>query len=271
MTGVAIPAGLDATLVLVRHGETTFIVEGRFQGQAPAPLTATGRRQAALTGQRLARRASPPVLPIPGRPPVEIVHSPLVRTTETADEIVAAFGEAGATPVTRADDGYREIGQGRWEGLLVGEIEARWSDVLAGWRRDPLSSFAPDGESLPEVATRARAALDRQIASLAADAPGSSVDRPQVLGYRAAQPAPDQPWSIVVAHDGVFKVVLLSLLGLPLGAFWAFPFALGGISILEIRAGRATLRAHNLTDHLAPLLDQEAQVASEQRERSGAL
>ena len=42
------PDGLDATLVLVRHGESTFIAEGRFQGQAETPLTAIGLRQAAL-------------------------------------------------------------------------------------------------------------------------------------------------------------------------------------------------------------------------------
>ena len=57
-----IPDGLDATLVLVRHGESTFIVEGRFQGQAESPLSPTGRRQAALVGRpagRAARAARP--------------------------------------------------------------------------------------------------------------------------------------------------------------------------------------------------------------------
>jgi len=43
----------DATLVLVRHGESTFIAEGRFQGQADSPLTTTGFRQADLVARRL--------------------------------------------------------------------------------------------------------------------------------------------------------------------------------------------------------------------------
>jgi len=47
-----IPAGLDATLVLLRHGESQFIVEGRFQGQAETPLSEAGRRQAELAGAR---------------------------------------------------------------------------------------------------------------------------------------------------------------------------------------------------------------------------
>ena len=50
-----IPDGLDATVVLLRHGETEWIREGRFQGAAETPLSALGRRQAALAGERLAR------------------------------------------------------------------------------------------------------------------------------------------------------------------------------------------------------------------------
>jgi broad specificity phosphatase PhoE len=79
------------------------------------------------------------------------------------------------------------------------------------------------------------------------------------------------PWSLLVAHDGAFKVVYLALFGLPLDRFWTFPFALCGISVVELLEGRARLRAHNLTDHLAPLLETEAQEVSEERERLGAL
>ena len=80
-----IPPGLDATLVLVRHGESEYIVEGRFQGQADTPLTARGRRQAELAAERLARPHDRPALPVPDGPPLEIVHSPLARTALTAE------------------------------------------------------------------------------------------------------------------------------------------------------------------------------------------
>ena len=55
--GPLIPDGLDATLVLVRHGESTYIAEGRFQGRADSPLTEIGERQAALVAARLAAAA----------------------------------------------------------------------------------------------------------------------------------------------------------------------------------------------------------------------
>jgi Histidine phosphatase superfamily (branch 1) len=69
-----IPDGLDATLVLVRHGESTFIVEGRFQGQAETELSPDGVEQARRVAARLARPSAPPPLPVPAAPPLEIVH-----------------------------------------------------------------------------------------------------------------------------------------------------------------------------------------------------
>jgi len=69
----------------------------------------------------------------------------------------------------------------------------------------------------------------------------------------------------------VFKVVLLTLFDIPLTHFWTFSFALCGITVVEFRGGRAVLRAHSLTEHLAPLLDEQAQEAADLRARSGAL
>jgi hypothetical protein len=44
-----------------------------------------------------------------------------------------------------------------------------------------------------------------------------------------------------------------------------------GISVVELRAGRPVLRAHNLSAHLAGVLDEAAQADQEERSRSGAL
>ena len=86
-SGVAllIPRGLDAVLVLLRHGQTQFIVENRFQGAMEAPLTALGELQARLAGRKLASPATLPILPIPAGPPLAIVHSPLGRARRSAE------------------------------------------------------------------------------------------------------------------------------------------------------------------------------------------
>ena len=261
-----IPDLLDATLVLVRHGESEYIVEGRFQGQAETALSATGLRQAALVAERLAHPHDPPALPLPSGAVREIVHSPLRRTTQTAEAVAS---QLDAAPALRPDPGFLEIGQGEWEGLHRDEISARYGDVLAAWRRTPLTAWAPGGESLTEVQTRLRPALSGVLRVLAdAGVPGS-LDRSQVAGYMDV--VPTHPWSILVGHDGVFKVALLTLFDIPLEKFWMWTMDLAAITVVEVRAGRPVMRAHNLTGHLAPLLDEAAQEEQEARSRSGAL
>lgn len=270
-----IPPGLDAALAFVRHGESELVAKGLFQGQADSPLTDLGRRQALLTARRIARRARRPMLPLPVGAAHAVVHSPLARAAETAALIGRAVStgrgeDAVPAPVPlHPEPGLLEIGQGAWEGLPGAEIVERWGDLLEGWRRDPLTAWAPGGESLPEVDARVRSAMRALLADLATVAPPAPIGRSQVLGY--ADPPSGGPWSIVVGHDGVFKVALLALLDLPLSRFWMLPFALCGITVVEIRNGRPRLRLHNATDHLADLQSGEARLRDEARRPTGAL
>jgi broad specificity phosphatase PhoE len=273
-----IPEGLDATLVLLRHGESEWIVENRFQGQGETPLSAAGRRQAALAGDRLAHPHASPALPVPAGRPLEIVHSPLARTAETARAVADAIagaaladGTGSSSVLVRPEPGLLEIGQGEWEGVTHDEISRRWPEVLAGWRRRPWETWAPGGESPGQVQERVRPALAGILERLGRDYPRGTLDRPQVGGYAGVGPQAGQPWSILVGHDGVFKVVMLTLFDLPLTHFWMFTMALTGITVVEFRGGRPVVRAANLTEHLAPLLDEHAQELAERRARSGAL
>ena len=274
-TPAIIPAGLNAIVAFVRHGESEWVAEGRFQGQGDPPLSDLGRRQALLVARRVARRTRRPALPLPAGPPRSVVHSPLARATETAEAIARAVSagrgaDAVDQPVPRRpEDGFIEIGQGEWEGLPTAEVVERWGEVLEEWRRDPLVAWAPGGESLLEVERRVRVALRALLDDLATDAPPGGAGRSQVLGY--GDLPSDEPWSIVVGHDGVFKVALLALLDLPLARFWVLPFALCGITIVEIRNGRPRLRLHNATDHLSSLETEAERAAAEARRTTGAL
>lgn len=275
------PPGLDASLVLLRHGETEYIAEGRFQGRHETPLTELGRRQATLAGDRLANPHRSPALPVPGGRPLEIVHSPLRRTAETAAAIAAAMASpvtangsgGGAPPPLRAEPGLAEIGQGEWEGLLHDEIAERHAEALAGWRRRPTEVWAPGGESLAAVQARVRPALATLLGRLAEGREPGTLDRSQVAGYRGTDLAEDRPWTVAVGHDGLFKVLVLTLFDLPLERFWSLSTSLCGITVVELRAGRPVLVAHNLTEHLAPLREEEARAEAEAaaRSRSGAL
>lgn len=257
---------------MLRHGESVWVAEGRFQGQGDSPLSTEGVRQAELAAARFAHPTDVPALPIPAGPPLEIRHSPLARTAATAGAVAEAIrssaGPGSDVPLV-PDPGLLEIGQGLWEGRPATEIQERWGDVLAGWRRDPLTTWAPEGEALPDVDRRVRRSLGVALARLAKVSSGSTAHGSQVLGYGSLPGV--EPWSLLVGHDGVFKVTLMALLDLPLTHFWQLPFALCGISVVEIRSGRARLRAHNSTEHLGPLETVRRQVLDAERSRSGAL
>jgi broad specificity phosphatase PhoE len=97
-----------------------------------------------------------------------------------------------------------------------------------------------------------------------------TLDRSQVAGYH--EPPAEHPWTIVVGHDGVFKVVLLTLFDLPLDRFWMWSMDPCAISVVELRAGRPVLRAYNLTAHLADAQEDEARTEPpDDRGASGAL
>jgi len=162
-----------------------------------------------------------------------------------------------------------ELAQGDWEGLLQQEVQTRYPEELAAWRRDPTLHHAPGGESIHDAAVRARAAVDGILAALgeaeptaaaqpceaAAAQPGtasSGTTDSHVLGYETRPEATAQPWAIVVAHDGILRLVLARLLDLPLVNYWAFPFGLCNVTVVEIRNGSGRLRAHNLAEHLGP-------------------
>jgi probable phosphoglycerate mutase len=279
---LAVPPDLDASLVLLRHGQSVWLAEGRFQGRADTPLSPLGERQAALAGARLADPAAPPRLPVPAGDPVAIIHSPLARTAQTAAAVAAAIALRGRpAPPLVAEPGLIEIAQGAWEGLYQRDVEAGWPSEIAGWRRDPVRTFAPGGESLIDVDRRVREALSGVVerlerASVAAPDGGASGAAAGPTAASFYDPHAG-PWIVLVGHDGAFKVALLALLGLPLDRFWTFTQTTTGIAVLDIRNGRTVLRAWNRTEHLAPLereageAERRAEEEAAARARSGAL
>ncbi|MFI5254081.1 MAG: histidine phosphatase family protein [Candidatus Limnocylindrales bacterium] len=250
-SGPMIPAGLDATLVLCRHGETTWIAENRFQGAADPPLSPFGERQAAALADRLADPERPPALPVPTGPPLFIRCSPLRRARATAEAIADRRPNG---PPAAPDAALVEISQGDWEGRPMADIVANDRERLAGWRRDPLTTWAPGGESIAQADVRLRPPLRRLLATLGDGRPPGSLDRPMVPGMPLDRRR-RHPWGIVVGHDGMLKILLMALFDLPLTRYWSWPFELCGVTVVEILAGRPRLVAHNLADHLAALDD----------------
>jgi broad specificity phosphatase PhoE len=215
--------GDGARLLLVRHGETDWNREGRFQGQIDIPLNGTGRRQAEAAGRFLA--------------PVTINRaytSCMARPRQTAEAILAAHPGVPLTSST----GLVEIGHGLWEGRLESDIAAGWPALLADWKRAPHTVQMPEGETLQDVWERSLTTWQHIAASLASN-----------------------ETALVVAHDAVNKTILCGLLGLGAADIWAIKQGNGGVSVIDYpegASGRPVVAALNLTQHLGGVLDRTA-------------
>ncbi|MFM8526304.1 MAG: histidine phosphatase family protein [Cyanobacteriota bacterium] len=222
--GTALPApGTGSRILLVRHGETDWNRQGRFQGQIDIPLNSNGWSQARAAGSFLADTRID-----------RAYSSSMARPRQTAEAILASHP---GVPLTTLK-GLVEIGHGLWEGCLESEIAEGWPQLLADWKRAPETVQMPEGETIQQVWDRAMDTWHRIVASLA---PGET--------------------ALVVAHDAVNKAILCALLGLTPGDIWAIKQGNGGVTVIDQpqeTGGSATVTSLNITAHLGGVLDRTA-------------
>jgi broad specificity phosphatase PhoE len=197
-------------LIVLRHGETDWNREGRYQGCIDTRLSQEGRRQAETASRALARRRL-----------AAVYSSPLSRAGETAEVIASPHGLQ-----VRRDPAFAEICHGLWEGLTVEEVGSEFPDLYATWRESPQTVTMPNGESLAQVSERVLGRLER----FKADHAGETV--------------------CLVTHGSPFRLLLLDALGCSLDRFWVFHCASTGMSEIEYEDGRAVLRLMNSVAHL---------------------
>jgi broad specificity phosphatase PhoE len=218
-----LPPAKGPRLLLVRHGETDWNRDGRFQGQIDIPLNAKGVSQAQAARAFLA--------------PMTIHRaytSTMARPRQTAEVILA---DHPGVPLT-STPGLKEIGHGLWEGRLEQDIAATWPALLADWKRAPQTVRMPEGETLQQVWDRSLATWHTIVRGLAS-------------------------WetALVVAHDAVNKTILCALLGLSPAHIWMVKQGNGGVSVVDYPQGAAGLpvvSCLNLTGHLGGVLDRTA-------------
>jgi probable phosphoglycerate mutase len=135
----------QTTIYFIRHGETDWNRDRRYQGQRDIPLNDTGRAEARRNG--IALRTY-----LPAMADADFVASPLGRTRETM-EIVR--GELGLAPAGYAiDPRLLELSYGLWEGTLQDDVADRDPDGLAARRMDPYRWRPDRGESYADLFAR---------------------------------------------------------------------------------------------------------------------
>ena len=130
-------------LCLLRHGQTDWNLEGRWQGHADLCLNASGLEQARRVADELQSAHFD-----------SIYSSDLQRALATA-QAVDAFHQIGV----KTDSRLRELNMGEWEGKLVTEIPKLYPQAWADRQARPVESRPPGGESVWQLAQRVSLAL----------------------------------------------------------------------------------------------------------------
>jgi probable phosphoglycerate mutase len=215
--------GRKKRIILVRHGETDWNKQGRFQGQIDIPLNQNGKFQAKAASEFLKNNIIQ-----------KAFSSSLSRPKETAQIIL---NEHPGVEISLKDS-LKEIGHGKWEGKLESEISSDWPDLLKTWKTSPEKVQMPDGENINEVSIRSISGWNEICKDLK-----------------------NEETALVVAHDAVNKTILCHLLGLMPSKIWMIKQGNGGITVIDLSEEEgqpAQITCLNITSHLGGIIDSTA-------------
>ena len=210
-------------VLIVRHAQSTFNVQQRYQGRSDEPvLTDSGAAAAALAGHHLVTE------------PVDaIISSPLRRARQTADIITAILRQDGHNkPSLSINDDLMEVDLPQWEGLPLESVRQQFPDSHRIWSDQPHEFRMSKGRSTFFPVRE----LFEQANSFWWD----------FLRNHAGQAV------VLVTHGGTAKALISTAVGIKPERFHSLQQSNCGISILEFpaRSSTAQIEALNLTAHL---------------------
>lgn len=171
---------MKTRIFFVRHGETNYNVQHRFQGSTDMPLNERGLEQASCLWVPMSKLHLD-----------KIYISPYKRTTQTALQV-----QAGRDIPVIAEPRLCEIHCGQWEGLVREEIEHRWPGMIDLWEHKPDELRMPEGETFLQVQDRAVEALKEILTK----EEGKSV--------------------VIVTHMLTIQLIMSRLLNIPIREVW---------------------------------------------------
>ncbi|MDQ3099361.1 MAG: histidine phosphatase family protein [bacterium] len=198
------------TLYLINQPESTWMKEERCEGQSDTSLTALGKAQSKKIANQLRQQT------------ISSLYTSNLHRANQCARIIATI-----IPLKIKRDGrLGDINLGLWQGKFPEEIENRYPEVWANWKRDPLSAIIPDGEKLDEVVVR----VDSFLKSLIDD---------ELFDKNV----------IVITHDIIIRTILACLDGKSAVAIWDYTLDKASISEVQIQPEKRIIQ-FNKTDHL---------------------
>lgn len=200
-------------VILLRHGETAWNRDGVFRGTEDVPLNDQGKKQAALTGQRLQNTDIS-----------RVYTSPLSRSRDTAALAARAKG------LSVENKGFlKDMYFGQWQGLRVEEVASRWPKEYGLWQDNPHLCHTPEGESIEGVMQRA------------------------VRGLKDLLEREGSGDLLLVSHRVIIKLLLLWAVGGSSRDFWKIRVDTCSLSSFLVRNKYCVVEKINDTCHLRKL------------------
>ena len=200
------------TILLVRHGEVTGNVGDKptFVGWNDLPLNERGLEQAQIVANYLASEKV-----------AAIYSSDLQRAKNTAEAIATKHDLEVCS-----DADMREVNYGAWEALGEADLLREYSSQWQARQNDPWNIAAVDGESYSQMWSRF------------------------LPKWNALVKNHDGETVVLVAHNGLIRMLLCHLLGAPFENFKRVHVSNGGVTRIESSVAGVLLRSVNETDHL---------------------
>lgn len=201
-------------VVFIRHGQTEWNINGKYQGQSDVPLSPVGIKQA----EKLA--ADFPVAAINA-----VYASDLERAMVTAKKVAAKFNLE-----VQPEPAFRELSFGDWEGLTYQEIVSKWPEAMKNFLKHPDILKVPHGEIFLQVQERASQRLQELIAKH------------------------NDETIVITAHGAVLRTLLATAMHIPLQYLWSIRQFNTAVSIVTYNEdGSNTIELLNSTAHLGEL------------------
>lgn len=196
---------------LIRHGETLWNRQGRYQGATDIELSEEGKEQAELLAKRFQ------YLPLDA-----IYVSPLKRAMATAEPVGRI---TGITPIV--DEHFKEINFGEWEGHSIPELTEKYGESYTKFFENPFKHPFPGEGSFDKVTERS------------------------VAGFEALLQKHKGQHVAIVSHGGLLRVMLVGIMGMDIEFYrktWMTNTSITTVDVME--NGKRLLMTLNDKAHL---------------------